>query len=75
MGKEASAGFGANANDTNEAGSARHRVRLPHFIVHKPVGAGQVVRNITNAVGVRPCAPCERRADRLDRWLQIEPRL
>jgi hypothetical protein len=22
---------------------------------------------------VKPCAPCERRAAQLDRWLQVEP--
>lgn len=62
------------AKDTNGADSARRRVRLPRFIAHEPVGAGQVVKRVTSAVGVRPCGPCERRADRLDRWLQIEPR-
>lgn len=62
-------------NDTNAGyDNARHRVRLPRFIVHEPVGAGQVVKRVTSAVGVKPCAPCERRAARLDRWLRIEPR-
>jgi hypothetical protein len=66
---------GAGADDTNSEGDKpRHRVRLPHFIVPEPVGAGQVVKRITTAVGVKPCAPCARRAARLDRWLRIEPR-
>lgn len=54
--------------------SPAHRMRLPRFIVHEPMGAGEVVKRVTKTVGVRPCAPCERRAQRLDRWLQIEPR-
>ena len=52
---------------------ARHHVVLPRFIVHDPVGAGQVVKRVTSAVGVRPCAGCQQRAARLDRWLRIEP--
>jgi hypothetical protein len=51
-----------------------HQVRLPRFIVHEPVGLGQVVKRVTSAAGVKPCAGCERRAERLDRWLRIEPR-
>jgi hypothetical protein len=71
---------GAN-NDTSGAygtsdgdDGPRHRVRLPHFIVHTPTGAGQVVKRMTSAVGVKPCAGCEQRAARLDGWLRIEPR-
>ena len=55
------------------SGQARHHVRLPRFLVNEPVGLGQVVKRITRAAGVEPCAPCERRAARLDRWLRIEP--
>src|SRR5689334_21802620 len=46
----------------------KHRVRLPSFIVQEPIGAGKVVKSVTSAVGVKPCAPCEQRAARLDRW-------
>jgi hypothetical protein len=73
----ASAGTSARggASETNDGDdSARHRVRLPHFIVHEPVGAGGVVTRLTSAVGIRPCEPCKKRAARLDRWLRIEPR-
>jgi len=51
-----------------------HRVRLPRFIVTEPVGLGAVVKRITSAAGLRPCEPCEKRAARLNRWLQIDPR-
>jgi hypothetical protein len=55
------------------SGQVRHQVRLPRFLVSEPIGLGQVVKRITSAAGVEPCAPCEQRATRLDRWLQIEP--
>jgi hypothetical protein len=72
---EADTSAKGSADDANAGGEgARHRVRLPRFIVHEPVGAGTVVKRLTNAAGVKPCAGCERRAARLDRWLRIEPR-
>jgi hypothetical protein len=61
-------------NMTDGDDGARHRVRLPRFLVHESVGAGQVVKRVTSAVGIKPCDPCEQRAARLDRWLRIEPR-
>ena len=66
---ESSGGGGPDRDET-----VKHHMRLPRFIVHEPVGAGQVVKRVTTAVGVKPCAPCERRAARLDHWLRIEPR-
>jgi hypothetical protein len=56
------------------AAKATHLVRLPRFIVHEPVGLGQVVKRVTTAAGIKPCEPCERRARQLDRWLRVEPR-
>jgi hypothetical protein len=53
---------------------ARHRVRLPRFIVSEPTGAGTVVKRMTSAAGVSGCEPCARRAARLDNWLRFEPR-
>jgi hypothetical protein len=76
MAEEKRANDGTNgAYDTNGADdSPRHRLRLPHFIVHAPIGAGQALKNLNSAVGVKACAGCERRAVHLDRWLRIEPR-
>jgi hypothetical protein len=44
------------------------RMRLPGFIIEKEVGLGDVVKRATLAVGIRPCAGCERRAAALNRW-------
>ena len=46
-----------------------HRVRLPGFITEKEIGLGDVIKRATSAVGIRPCAGCERRAAALNRWL------
>jgi hypothetical protein len=52
---------------------ARHRVRLPRFVVDKPVGLGDVVKKVTTGVGVKPCSTCQERAARLNRWMQFKP--
>jgi hypothetical protein len=53
---------------------ARHRVRLPRFVAAEQVGLGDVVKKVTTAVGVKPCSPCQGRAERLNRWVQFVPR-
>jgi hypothetical protein len=68
-----SIGKEANASGAGDSGIPARRVRLPRFLVSEPVGLGQVVKRATTAIGMRPCAPCERRAELLDRWLRIEP--
>ena len=49
-------------------------LRLPRFLVPEAVGAGDVVKRITTAVGVRPCGGCAQRADQMNQWLRLEPR-
>jgi hypothetical protein len=65
----------SNANTEGvQPAKATHRIRLPRFIVHEPVGLGQAVKRVTTAAGIKPCEPCERRAQQLDRWFRVEPR-
>jgi hypothetical protein len=66
----------ADMRDAEGGGEASptHSMRLPRFLVHEPVGLGQVVQRVTSAAGIRPCASCARRAERLDRWMRVEPR-
>ena len=45
-----------------------YRVRLPGFVTEKEVGLGDVIKRATNAIGIGPCAGCERRAAALNRW-------
>jgi hypothetical protein len=44
-----------------------YRVRLPGFVTEKEVGLGDVIKRVTNAIGIRPCVGCEGRAAALSR--------
>jgi hypothetical protein len=46
-----------------------HRVRLPGFLVEEEIGLGDVIKRVTYAMGVKPCAGCEKRAAALNRWM------
>lgn len=51
-----------------------HRARLPGFLLDKEeaeIGLGDVIKKVTSAVGVKPCADCERRAQALNRWMRL----
>jgi hypothetical protein len=45
-----------------------YRVRLPGFVNDKDIGLGDAIKQVTYALGIRPCAGCERRAAALNRW-------
>ena len=47
------------------------RVRVPGFIVEEEIGLGDVVHRVTYAMGIKPCAGCERRAAALNRWMHF----
>ena len=66
-------GQATDGSGAGEKHAAAHTVRLPKFLVKDKVGLGQMVKRVTNSVGVRPCAPCEQRAGRLDQWLRFAP--
>jgi hypothetical protein len=51
----------------------KHTVRLPRFVVRESIGAGEVVKRMTEALGVRPCNSCAERAVTLNRWLNVAP--
>jgi hypothetical protein len=50
------------------------RVTLPGFTAGAEVGLGDLVKRATSLVGITPCAPCERRAATLNRWVTLGPR-
>jgi len=52
---------------------SRYNVRLPRFVAEEPVGLGDVVKRVTSTAGVKPCGDCERRAERLNRWMSFGP--
>jgi hypothetical protein len=48
-----------------------HRIRLPGFIKEDEVGLGDVIKRVTYAMGIKPCAGCEKRAAALNRWMRF----
>ena len=49
---------------------ARLRFRVPGL--KKSIGSGDVVRKVTEALGIEHCSDCDRRKDRMNRFLQFE---
>jgi len=45
------------------------QVRLPGFILDQEVGLGDAIKRVTYAIGMKPCAGCEKRAAILNRWM------
>jgi hypothetical protein len=48
-----------------------HRIRLPGFIKDEEIGLGDVIKKVTYATGIKPCAGCEKRAAALNRWMRF----
>jgi hypothetical protein len=42
-------------------------IRLPGFGADEAIGAGDALKRVSAAVGIRPCGGCGRRADALNR--------
>ena len=55
----------------NDAKLRTHRVRLPGFLVEEEIGLGDVIKLATYAIGIKPCAGCQRRAAALNRWMRF----
>ncbi len=51
-----------------------YRVRLPGFITDEEIGLGDVIKQATSAVGIRPCDDCRKRAAMLNRWMVFSGR-
>jgi hypothetical protein len=62
---------GVRQQRENSAKSERqpHRVRLPGFLIEQEIGLGDVIKRATSAMGIRPCAGCQRRAATMNRWM------
>lgn len=56
-----------------ETEAARHNIRLPGFLIDSPVGLGDVIKKVTYAAGIPACDGCERRAEKLNRWIRFTP--
>jgi len=44
-----------------------YKVRLPGLSVGQEIGLGDAIKRATSAMGIKPCAPCQKRAEALNR--------
>ena len=58
-----------NSAHRNETREPTRRIRLPGFLIEEEIGLGDVIKHVTYVVGIKPCAGCETRATKLNRWL------
>jgi hypothetical protein len=52
------------------AAGAKLRIKVPGL--KKSLGAGDVVRKVTESLGIEHCSECERRQRRMNRFLAFE---
>ena len=41
--------------------------------LHNPIGLGDAVAHLTQAVGITPCQPCQERQERLNQAFRLNP--
>jgi hypothetical protein len=61
----------SKGGEGNPAEHPAHRVRLPGFLIEEEVGLGDAIKRVTYAIGINPCAGCEKRANALNRWVHF----
>jgi hypothetical protein len=54
--------------DSAETGDPPRPIRLPGFVNDEEIGAGDAIKRVTYALGIKPCGGCQRRAAVLNRW-------
>ena len=47
------------AQQRAEAGTGPTQVRLPGFLIEEQIGLGDVIKQTTYAMGIKPCRGCE----------------
>jgi hypothetical protein len=57
--------------ETSPPARSPRRVRLPGFAADEALGLGDAISRVTQAVGIRPCDGCKRRAAALNQWMVI----
>lgn len=59
--------------DSNQQRDPKH-IRLPGFIRDSDIGLGDVIKNVSGALGIRPCGGCERRRVALNKMAILSRR-
>jgi hypothetical protein len=57
------------SKQNNKKENEPFRVRLPGYLVEEEIGLGDVIKQVTYALGVKPCGGCERRAAVMNQWV------
>jgi hypothetical protein len=47
------------------------KVKIP--IIKEPIGSGELIKQVTSAIGIKPCGGCQKRAEKLNRAIQFVP--
>ena len=55
----------------DDATETRRLVRLPGFLIEEEIGLGDALKQVTSAMGIKPCGGCEKRAATLNRWIHF----
>lgn len=63
-----------HSRHADRPGTQPYVMRLPGFIVHEEVGLGDVIKRVTYAMGIKPCAGCEKRAAAMNCWMVFHSR-
>ena len=58
--------------NSDDAQGQPYRIRLPGFIRDDEIGLGDLIKQVTTTVGLRPCGGCQKRAAALNRWIIVE---
>lgn len=59
------------SNDYSQGNNSRqpYRMRMPGFLINREIGLGDVVKQVTYAIGIKPCGGCEQRVATLNNWI------
>jgi len=56
-----------NANTSRR----QYHIQLPSLFASSEIGLGDLIKRITSLLGIQPCEPCKRRAERLNEVLVL----
>jgi len=48
-----------------------YNLHLPGFLIEEQIGLGDAIKHVTYRLGIKPCGGCEKRASRLNQWMQF----
>lgn len=51
-----------------------YKIKLPGFSAREDTGLGDMVKKATHYIGLKPCAGCLKRAEKLNRWIVFSAR-